>query len=1340
MPTARLDQDVFAAGGTVATDWAQAGGNAQVTIAAGAQVARGINFDLGISALANVDAGVGKFLSAELSGQASAAASVTAQIQVPMNLFGEIGFAVRLQAIAELAAAVQVGLGLKIGDFLELAEQDQQMRGLPIELLKVFLSEVNIKAGVYAKAALTAQAYAQLVVTGTAIAQPTKNIKPGFNIVAGAGVGLKAGAGFRVFAAMEIDDFSRFVARSVDVLVEKACDELKDNLPSDSVAARILLDAARPLFKTVLRTSYELGEYLALNAPAATASGAQDVALRCAQVALEEGQRFLLKGLTDAGFSALEATLRTWVATLSQTQWDRTLSARRSLASHLQAFPAEPFEGTPANETYWNTLVARLVDLTAAALGSTVDAQTQRLISVLWSAAQLALVANRRVVRADAHLSVIGQPPRQAKAAFSGKLKTQPPTLVRDHIRSSLPSPPAAGALKLDHIVEFLAADAALDFLRQHHSGVDRFLTAMTGPLGSAANDVGRTILRNIGSVVASGSGQPDAQATLAAIADGLRTFMSEHIHGELAPVLRNRLASRPDLRSYFDEVFLPTTDFTLETVFAVVLDWSRRGADREALKEALSGVLMKLVGRSLVVTTDIMLATAQAQMHGILNGLADSVDAPNGIVKQLSKVANLPVPVSEIAELTADALRIGAEVLGPLDEAQRSKIRSLMYEVIDPMPSTAGAGFLQELGDGAFIPNNDAMMALAAELAAIGGERFLQFVAKLIELIGTKILEELAEVLEAAQRQVEQWVDDAQQALEGMQRQLGQLLADIERLAREVAEHFDQAAESLLGALTPLATRSGRRKFKSKLAAEIVDQALAALTDNHVYRTFAPPDLRRAMRGMARDAVEQALDNDVIDDVLDIVGGLAEELDSIIDDVRELDPDRDLAQQIGNLVINRLTDAIYDTLGRDPHIRVAFDVDVLGVRYRISLGRVDVPVEAIVDGLRRTVRDLDAFEDAVRDAAQPLSSAFTKEVRLQEVEAERADVDAKSERLRRQRTAVEAAPRGVRILSPTPGVAANGEVRIRIEVQGLSREAVLDEDDRPDSVHVFLNGRELPLTSFSVAGLGPAPEATSDVASKANRFDPRADLALRPHWAASKLNKIGAKGTPRGGLRALDATLVKGQSRKTDKFPLTTSGADALATVRVNRLAALAAAGPGAVPIRSAAPQAESPMPPARRGERRFGSPITVTQIDRLTALSPLGIVLSCTVPGAGLNEGINTLIVSITPAGGQRVETSCAFFVEGAAARPAKPKPGESRLPRKNPRNIRDLTPQKIAGKFAPPPKKDRLKMVAAQKKAIVDRGLKKRATLMAALPPAVKMKRPPAIMRPITPKPGV
>src|SRR5436309_1874825 len=138
IPT-QVNQDVFSGGGHVATDWAQAGGNAQASIAAGAQINRGVNFNLQIQALASIDASVGKFLGAEVSGQ----------------------------AIAELAAAVQVGLQLKVGDFLEFAQNDPQAQGLPVELLRVFLSEVTIAAGVYAKAALTAQAYAQLVVTGT---------------------------------------------------------------------------------------------------------------------------------------------------------------------------------------------------------------------------------------------------------------------------------------------------------------------------------------------------------------------------------------------------------------------------------------------------------------------------------------------------------------------------------------------------------------------------------------------------------------------------------------------------------------------------------------------------------------------------------------------------------------------------------------------------------------------------------------------------------------------------------------------------------------------------------------------------------------------------------------------------------------------------------------------------------------------------------------------------------------------------------------------------------------------------------------------------------------------
>jgi hypothetical protein len=1299
MPTARLDQDVFAAGGTVATDWAQVGGNAQVSISAGAQVNRGINFDLGVSALASVDAGVGKFLSAELSGQASASASVTAQIQVPMNLFGEIGFAVRLQAIAELAAAVQVSLGLKVGDFLELAGNDPNMRGLPVELLRVFLSEIDIKASLYAKAALTAQAYAQLVVTGTAINQPSRNIKPGFNIVGGMGVGLKAGAGFRVFAAMEFTDFSRFVARSVDALVDGATREAASGLPSADAASRALLQAARPAFKIALRTAYELGEFIALNAPQANAAGAEQVSLRCAQVALEEGQRFLLEGLTDAALQALRTAMLGWMAPPLNARWRAARSLRRALSDHLDGFPAEPFDGTPATEAYWTTLVTRIVDLTTSMAAGTLDQPTQRFVSILWSAAQLALIAARRVTRADASLSVIGMPPRQVQAPFQGTLTAQPPQVVLGHIRASLAAAPS-GALQFGHLVEFLTADAALDFLRQQNAGVDRFLDAMTGPLGALANDVARTLLRNIGSAVVAG-GRPDAQATLEAIAASLRTFMATQIHEELAPVLRENLLSRPDVKTYFDEVFLPTTDFTLDTVFGAALDWSRRGADRERLKEALSGILMKLIGRSLVATADIMITEAQRQMSGILNGLADNVGMPNGIVRQLSRAANLPVPLSEIAELTADALRIGAEVLGPLTDTQRQKIRALMYQVIDPVPVDAGDAFMRQLADSAFIPNAEAMMELATELGSIGGERFLKFVVKLVELIGTKMLEELVAVIDAARAQIQQWYDESRQAMDELQRQIGRLAAEIERLAAEVARDFDKAVDDLLGALAPLATRSGRRTFKARLAEQVIDDAFANLGDNYVYRTLAPAPMRSAIRSAARSAVEAALDNDVIDGVLDIVGEVAEEVDSLIDDIRDLDPHRDLAEQIGNLLLNRLTDAIHDNLGRDPHIDVAFDVNVLGTRHRISLGRIDVPVDAVVDGLRAAIRQLDAFEDAVRDAAAALATAFAHEVRLQTAETERTTKSSRQARLGAQRTAVEAAPRRVRILSPTGGSAAAGQTRIRIEVEGLSRAAAEDQDDRPSVVCVFFNGREMPLSAFSVTETGTIASPT--LKPVPGLYDARLELDLRPHWTAIRTRTEPAKGASgKAAMRLAGIASRRAPTRPVALVP----GATPLAPLR----------GKGTLPAQT----------PIKRAERRFGRPLTVTQIGRIAGQATGGIVLSCLLNGSELQEGLNTLVVAVVLPGGGRLEASCTFFGEATAGSKPKPtptKPGAIRLPGLKPIKPADLVPQKIASKFVLPPKKDRLKSIAALKKDVEQRGAAKRKVLRDGLAPQLK-----------------
>jgi hypothetical protein len=1017
--------------------------------------------------------------------------------------------------------------------------------------------------------------------------------------------------------------------------------------------------------------------------------------------------------MADAAMDGFETALRGWLGSVGRQKWTSSLIQRRALADHLRTFPLEPFDGEPATEAYWNTLVSRVVDVATALTGPNIDAPTQRLIAVLWASAQLALVAMRRAVRADASLRVIGQPPRQAQASFSGGVSAQPPALVRDHIRASLPTPPG-GNLRLEHLVEFLCADAALDFLRQHNPGVDTFLSSLTGPLGARANDVARQLLRNIGSVVADNSGQLDARLTFAAMTNGLRQLALQEIRGQLAPILRERMLARPDLKTYFDEVFMPSVEFTLNTVFAMVENWPQHGSDRDRLKEALSGVLMKLVGRSVVVTADIMVAAAQSQMNVIMNDLADHVDAPNGIVAVLSQEPNLPVAASEIAELVADALRIGAETLGPLSDVQRSRIRSLMYRAIDPLPLDADQAFLQLLAQDAFIPNSEDMLALSQELMAISAERFLIFVQKLLELIGRKFLEELGQVLEAAGRAVAQWLDEAQATLREIGQQIQDLIAEIDRLIDEVAAAFDEAVDDLLGALSHLATRSGRRKFRTKTADVLIGELLGSLEDNFVYRELVPGGVKANVRVMARDALELALDNAIVDQVLDVIGEVAEEIDSFVDDIRELDPDRDLAEQVGDLLLTRLTDALYDAFGDDPRIDIEFDVVIAGFRHRIDLGKIDVPVEAMVDGLRNAIRVLDVVEDSIRAAAGSLAVAFAKEEHLRSKEQERDELEITEARLKSQTRAFENVPRSVRILSPVVGAVVTGPVVLRIEIQGLTRQAVGEEADRPSAIHVYVNQRPLPLSRFTIAetaGTGVKKSEASPL--RRELFSVLSASPLRPHPTAAPRPQV-SRASVSIGVRPLSALEAAGRTRPVGRLALTTKGA----AILQQRLG-------GAKPGGTTATRARPATAAGRlgRADRRLGAARPVSKLGRIAESSPSGIVLSCQLALEDVDEGVNVVSASITPPRGSRIETSVTFLAE-APPKVAPPKPGVIRLPGR-PKPVAGSGPKKIPGKFLLAPKKERLSGIRTARTLVESKAAATRITMIAKLPAKVQAK---------------
>src|SRR6185295_15704972 len=140
MPEATASRSILNASANYqATDWAAAEGRAGLDFRASAELKRGFNLELGAEALIALDANITKFLSVDVQGHANAAAQVRAQVQVPLDLFYEAGLAIRLQAVAEAAAGIELGIGLNVGEFLALAGDQLGMQGLGLRLLRIFL-------------------------------------------------------------------------------------------------------------------------------------------------------------------------------------------------------------------------------------------------------------------------------------------------------------------------------------------------------------------------------------------------------------------------------------------------------------------------------------------------------------------------------------------------------------------------------------------------------------------------------------------------------------------------------------------------------------------------------------------------------------------------------------------------------------------------------------------------------------------------------------------------------------------------------------------------------------------------------------------------------------------------------------------------------------------------------------------------------------------------------------------------------------------------------------------------------------------------------------------------
>ncbi|SEG55968.1 hypothetical protein [Paenibacillus sp. UNC499MF] len=301
MPETQQDRQIFSDQSGSVVSWSQVKGGRKVEYSN--ERRRGIDFKAGAA-----ESFVAKMNNVPVFAQAGGKAVFQAQAQAPLDLFEEAGLAVRLQAVASLAAGIGLRPRMSIKDLTDAVGGMPDMKGAPMEMFELFLKEITIQGELHAQAAVAIMAYANLVASGTFLANGEFG-KPGFQYIFEAGYGFKVGGGYRAFVEVNFDNPRRLITRYAEAAITRII------ASAGSGASGMIRSLEAPLI-IGSRLAYEIGELPKEQA------GERSIA-----VIITEGQRWLLKRFAETGANGTEQ----WAAANLLTALNKHMGSKLTL-------------------------------------------------------------------------------------------------------------------------------------------------------------------------------------------------------------------------------------------------------------------------------------------------------------------------------------------------------------------------------------------------------------------------------------------------------------------------------------------------------------------------------------------------------------------------------------------------------------------------------------------------------------------------------------------------------------------------------------------------------------------------------------------------------------------------------------------------------------------------------------------------------------------------------------------------------------------------------------------------------------------------------------------------
>jgi len=693
-------------------------------------------------------------------------------------------------------------------------------------------------------------------------------------------------------------------------------------------------------------------------------------------------------------------------------------------------------------------------------------------------------------------------------------------------------------------------------------------LTLLAGKAGAPTADALTIVFANLGSFVPGDDGQLNAEASLSVLQAGLRTYLNGRVDTELVPLVATATADAPELQTYLDEVLLATLRTVVDTVFGAVLAWTSGGADTQrALRELCSSLLMRLFGRSLVVTGDVLLAHALQLLQAEFRQLAAVANDPGGIAPTLAAVTGLDRDL--VADLVTETLGVCADTFGPMPDERRARMRDLMYQMIDTTPPDAGASTLDSLKGAGMVGNAQAAFELAQLLGAEIAGNLVRFVEALLTRVAATLLALLADAIADIQHAVLAWV----QQIEGLARELITRLADLLHEINALQAQLDAAVDLLLAQASVMlggfAGNAGSRGvLRGEIADAVKDCALDVLAGFPGYGLL-PGGVRRDIRNVVRAAVDNALDDALFDDVVSVLVALSADTAAFVDDLRRIEPGDDLTGAIADIALDRIENALRGAFGGNPSLRIEAVVPVLGA---IDLGRIELPITTFVAVARAGIRAIGRFDDAVAQAAGALARMLDVEADLEAAESEHRAVSATKDEADQRVAEIRDGALDLAIAHPQPASVITGAVTVSLRIPGGSAALLAADGLSHRRVFLWVNESEvaldtarvrtelppsalslpsLPATPLAGEGTGRAAHPSAQARAQRHDAQTRQALGLRVTPAASMRQPVAAAAVrPTGaGVVSRFAGLTLPPSPLTGGFPPRVAAAPRAAT-----------------------------------------------------------------------------------------------------------------------------------------------------------------------------------------------